>query len=551
MYKGIKIGIVTPTRGDRPAFLEFCRRQQERQSVQADMISIVDYPPESNEFDLIPRYRRGFEELFRRGCDVALLWEDDDWYCPEYVRIMVDEWIDAGKPDLFGINETLYYNIRIKMYQWLRHPGRASAMASMATKAVLGINFGQENGVWMDLAMWQEIKNSKAIPMPDGVVICIGIKHGVGRCGGMGHRQAKFYAHRDHKYGYLETLIDEEAMEFYKSGKLAANQRESRRAPGLTVGGKLTVAGLAPHINIHGGIRRYFEIGNELARQGHTFHLFAHRKQQKEVWMECLGELKPYEEFDKREYDLAFTGAEECFESIGQIRARQKVILVVAKFYAQKYKDLWALAGGKYRWIGVASEWNTGMEEIRGECNPGGVNTEFFTPAGPRLPREGRLRVCFYGRNNAGRGVEELVRLAGTLKDLGVEFTAFDAVNWPSVPEDNGVKLAKVSRQEELRQIYRENDIVLSAMPTAGWNNVIAEGMACGCFPAATPAGVKDLIIDGVTGSICADAAEMSRVIQYLDRERGFLAYMQNKAREQAQKFSWSNFVNKLIAGYS
>jgi len=224
----IVIGVVVPTRGDRPLFLKHCKWLLARQRLQPDHICIVDYPPRDNKFDLIERYKYGFNKLFRNHhCHIVFLWEDDDWYSPDYIGLMMDEWMRAGKPDLFGIQETIYYNINLRKYNILRHEGRASAMSSMTTRAVLHIPLDRKDQVFMDYNMWLGLRAGSA--QPGGIAnkkaisfekpICIGIKHGVGKCAGIGHRDSRHTRHlyhtNDRRGEYLAGLIDRKSYDLY------------------------------------------------------------------------------------------------------------------------------------------------------------------------------------------------------------------------------------------------------------------------------------------------------------------------------------------------
>jgi hypothetical protein len=68
----IKIGCLTPTRGDRQKFIEQVRKLMSEQTLQPDVWEIVDDKPLSNEVDITYRFRIGFERLKAKGVDV--LW---------------------------------------------------------------------------------------------------------------------------------------------------------------------------------------------------------------------------------------------------------------------------------------------------------------------------------------------------------------------------------------------------------------------------------------------------------------------------------------------
>lgn len=309
-------------------------------------------------------------------------------------------------------------------------------------------------------------------------------------------------------------------------------------------------AGMVRTMNVHGGVRRYFELGNALVAAGHSYSLYAVPVQEKVPWMPFAGKCFPYEQYKDSEHDVAFTGAYESFPHLLAARAKVKVVFVVAKFYADKYLELWRKHGKGLRWIGVAAGWNKGMEEIEGTCVPGGVNTSFFTSV--RRVEGRRLRVAFYARTGDGRGVERIIGLAKKLAGK-VDFVGFDA---PGYPTTTGCRIPNVSvhetpTQESLRSLLRSCDVVVSCMRSAGWNNVVAEGAACGCVPVCNDAGTMDVVLHGRTGYLCrtqhfeSDAAEC---LVHLDGHRGELSRMSDTASRWVKQFDWAVVAQKIVA---
>jgi glycosyltransferase involved in cell wall biosynthesis len=310
----------------------------------------------------------------------------------------------------------------------------------------------------------------------------------------------------------------------------------------------MRVAGIVHTIDVHGGVRRYFEMGNALVRAGHEFILFANTVHEKKPWMEFLGELRPYHEARTTSVDVMFTNAPECFPDLESARADVKVVLVVSKFNSHTYKQAWNRGGSKHLWIGVESNWNVGLEEIKGICIPGGINTDFFTAVSREEHK--KLLVAFHSRFWPGRGIEEINAVANELNGA-VKFIGYDAPGYPVFKGfGNAVDLRINDSQERLRETLQESDIVLSAMVTAGWNNNIAESMACGCVPVSTLAGVADLIDDGVNGFVVPDADFVSHTIdriRQLDENRELLCGMQKLSLERVKKFTWVNFCERMI----
>lgn len=311
----------------------------------------------------------------------------------------------------------------------------------------------------------------------------------------------------------------------------------------------LKIAGLVRTLNIHGGVRRYLELGNSLVMGGHKFTLFASTSQEKKPWLSFVGEQKEYEKWEGETSDIVFTGACECFRDLMAAKANKKVVLVVAKFYADRYRMLWRKYGRELKWIGVATGWNKGMEEIEGVCIPGGVNTKFFRPVFPTGRK--RLKVAFYARLGDGRGVERITNLAKSLTDCA-DFVGFDASGYPFT---NGCGLRNISivqtnSQEELRSVLQSSDVVVSCMRSAGWNNVIAEGAACGCVPVANDAGTLDVILHARTGYLCSTSKfelEAAEYIRYLASRHDVLHRMAVRASAWVQQFDWDIVAEKFL----
>lgn len=208
------IGILIPTRGDRPKFLNHAMWLIEQQTMQPDLIEVVDDAPINHKKDITWRYKLGCERLFAKGADVVLFWEDDDYYYPMYIQRMVSEYVKHGKPEIFGVNTTIYYHLKSKRYAELIGK-KASAMATMVNKKIMEIEWPPMDYIWFDIWIWERMKG---LSINFGRPINIGIKHGVGLTGGIGHNAANsIYKKFDFNMNYLSTLVDANSLKFYKS----------------------------------------------------------------------------------------------------------------------------------------------------------------------------------------------------------------------------------------------------------------------------------------------------------------------------------------------
>lgn len=215
----MKIGLLIPTRGDRELFLNQAKKLLAKQTRQPDAIEIIDFPGEPGVKDITKRYRIGFDLLFnKRKCDAVVLFEDDDYYAPEYVEYLISMWELYDKPELFGFNSTLYYNLLSKQYEIFYHPGRASACLTLVTPAILKMQFPPDDYSYLDMIIWDKKKNpcySVSIDQPR--LLHAGIKHGVGLVGGSGHNIVRNYYKKvdNPSFQYLRSVIDAEDIGFY------------------------------------------------------------------------------------------------------------------------------------------------------------------------------------------------------------------------------------------------------------------------------------------------------------------------------------------------
>jgi glycosyltransferase involved in cell wall biosynthesis len=207
----MKVGVIIPDRGDRPEFIKHCFWQLERQTVQPDIVEHVNYAPLSDAVDITQRYRRGYDLLRNKGLDVIAFIENDEYYHPTYLETMLTEWGKRGRPDIFGTNYTIYYHLRLAGYFTMYHQDRASAMNTFI-KPDLEISWPVDHEPFTDMHLWRQIHGCVIDP---GKIISIGMKHGIGKCGGRSHVD-KLHRYQNLNDGFLEKTIDPESYKFYR-----------------------------------------------------------------------------------------------------------------------------------------------------------------------------------------------------------------------------------------------------------------------------------------------------------------------------------------------
>jgi glycosyltransferase involved in cell wall biosynthesis len=210
----MKVAVLIPTRGNRPELLENCLRMMRGQTLKPDHIELVIDTPANDICDITWRYRTGYDRLRNKGFDVIALIEDDDYYHPEYLETMVNEWDKAGRPSLIGTSYTIYYHIKLNAWLTMHHNVRSSAMSTLI-KADMQFNWCHDADPFTDIFLWKNLKGKIFKPEKH---ICLGIKHGTTMSGGMCHvDKLERFVNQDAAREFLKANTDTTSFEFYEN----------------------------------------------------------------------------------------------------------------------------------------------------------------------------------------------------------------------------------------------------------------------------------------------------------------------------------------------
>lgn len=199
---------LTPSRGDRPQFIEFCKHQLSRMTVKPDKSYFIDYKPKSEDVDLVERIQEGIRQAQADGFNEVIIIEDDDFVKPDHFEKM-----QLGNADFIGEEKTTYYNLRNKTWQTMNHPGRSSLfITGFKISALKDFNWPNRTERFLDISLWSHAKRKKRKFVETGA---IGIKHSIGLCGGRGHQMVM--KNIDSEMEWLKTNTTQDAYTFYKA----------------------------------------------------------------------------------------------------------------------------------------------------------------------------------------------------------------------------------------------------------------------------------------------------------------------------------------------
>lgn len=177
-------------------------------STQPEKLYHINYSPTTSGFDLVDRIFVGTCKAKADGLDWCFVIENDDFYPFNYFDRFLP-YID--KYDFLGEDKTTYYNLQNKTYRTFDHPYRSSLFTSaFKISALNNFEWPANDKAFLDIELWKYARHKRRKFIETGA---IGIKHGLGLCGGKGHKmRLKF---EDTGQVYLRQHTDEIGYEFY------------------------------------------------------------------------------------------------------------------------------------------------------------------------------------------------------------------------------------------------------------------------------------------------------------------------------------------------
>lgn len=188
------------------------------QTVKPDKIYHIKYKPTSLMPDLILRIRCGINAAEKDGFDLCYIIENDDFYPVNYFQKMQFE-----NYNFIGINKTIYYSLLQKKFRFLNHKeasrldyDRSSLFCTgFRISALKEFEWPDSTYKFLDLDLWRYANLKGNYHLYNPVVMPIGIKHGIGLCGGSGHDFRFNYDNYDINLEWLKDNTTIKSYEFY------------------------------------------------------------------------------------------------------------------------------------------------------------------------------------------------------------------------------------------------------------------------------------------------------------------------------------------------
>jgi glycosyltransferase involved in cell wall biosynthesis len=333
------------------------------------------------------------------------------------------------------------------------------------------------------------------------------------------------------------------------------------------------IAALLPGLGVFGGVRRFLELGNELVRRGHRYVLY-HPQGQPPDWLPFRGETRPLAALTGARHQVLLCGEPALLQAFRDARADLKLFYCVL----EKMQHEGTIARS-CDWTLLAN--STGIQRrlrrkygVHAADAIGGINLGVFhPPAQPRQRGPGDpLRILAYGRLSRRRkGVPIVVRAAEMLSRRlsrrwpawggsvahPVTLVLFDHVGPGNEGDPRQHLRARIPcefhlnlKQELLADLYATCDVFVSAERRAGWNNTVAEAMACGVPVVCTSSGTIDLARHLETACIVRwrHAFFFARALAGMSADAALRARLRGAALAHVAAYAWPRVADRFEA---
>jgi len=324
---------------------------------------------------------------------------------------------------------------------------------------------------------------------------------------------------------------------------------------------------ILPHIKKYGGVRRYLEFGNALIRldsKNVNYNIWLIDYSNEYEWIKELDfqgnifDINNIEQYDFKQYNrnVLICGDATSLHYMDKFENQKlKIINIIfplnSGYIIGDYGDYIYRDDPNLLVIGNSTGWyDTIGKRENYHTIPGAVNLDMFYPE--TIDRiHNNFSVLFMAKNRPWKGYDQLVQLVEQSRNnkLDIDFSYFDTEQHPRLDE-LGVKSYVNIPQSEMRKVYSSHDCFLSFEQLAGWQNTVAEAMACHTNVITTDIGTYDIAKHNETALVLdneTDYIQQANTYLFLLRENDKLRLIKDNALKNIYNYSWENYAKEYL----
>lgn len=318
---------------------------------------------------------------------------------------------------------------------------------------------------------------------------------------------------------------------------------------------------ILPHTKLYGGVKRFLELGNIFVEKGHRFIVFTPDGKAPE-WFDFKGEMMTFKDIETCRLDALWTTTVKFMPMVLSSGAVHKIFYhvrksdKVSKLMKNPEVEVFACSTNVYEYD-LKKYGRTAFKAV------GGVTVANYTPKKDYRVNDRPFVVMGYGRlSERVKGTHYVVSACEKLYAQGynLKLLLFDSPTSDKAMEKIRKFTCKCPHEFVLNHPFNKNselfgraDCFVSAENPkySGWNNTVAEAMACALPVISTKAGTLDLLEDGVNGIRTARWGFCFRHhIKKLYKDEGLRKKYGENARKHILNYDWrlvaENIINNL-----
>jgi glycosyltransferase involved in cell wall biosynthesis len=316
----------------------------------------------------------------------------------------------------------------------------------------------------------------------------------------------------------------------------------------------MKISFIEPHLEIYGGIRRIIELSNRLTERGHEVTIF-HSDGSPCQWMDCISKIRPYDQLLTEKHDVIIYNDPNPidYQLVKKAQAKIKIFYVLELYdkdllmrfnpriwlpWNERMLILKKCLNSNYLKLANATwekEWLKKNMNIDSILLLGGVNTKIFHPVEMKK-NPNTIRILFSGDPRKRKGTKNILKSVEIAKKRETKIV-LDTYHGKGIP------------QEKMAEKYSSADIFVEGSWSAGWNNPVAEAMACKVPVVCTDIeGVKDFAFNRKTAILVPveNSQAMADAIIGLIGDNELREKIRRNAYKHIIKFDWNDSAKRL-----
>lgn len=294
-------------------------------------------------------------------------------------------------------------------------------------------------------------------------------------------------------------------------------------------------------LGIHGGVRRCVELANALIARGHWVRIYEPKGRPCD-WLTCMAEVHPWESLPAHGADVSvsFGSSVGTLKIVESAKARVKCLYMVSL----NERELDRLARDPIMETFLDPEWvlfgcSTWIvdwlsETLTREVFPviGAVNRSIFHPV--RVKRDNAYPVMMSSGDPRAREGSVCASKAFEIAKKRVPSLTMDVYHKKGIP------------QSKMAEAYCKAHVFVDGQWYAGWNNPVAEAMACGRPVVCTDiGGVKDFAVHEETALLVPveDPAAMADAVVRILTDYDLSQRLRILALERIEPFTYAKMA--------